>query len=181
MRSGHPPRKALEDQVRTGGTHSRDQTGPQLRDSRARGHRVPPPLASGLPTARGAHLSDVPNGPGGSPGKRRESPSPCPPGARSGVPPLPAPAGSPGPAAAPSASRRRVGLGTPVADRRGLARGPPETPHRPTSIAGRWAAKRIPLVPPVVPVRASAETRGRRQAGAGAVARHLGLHSPCPR
>ncbi|XP_038000446.1 basic proline-rich protein-like [Motacilla alba alba] len=35
--------------------------------------------------------------------------------------------------------------------------------------------------PPVVPVRASAETRGRRQAGAGAVARHPGPHSPCPR
>lgn len=109
------------------------------------------------------------------------SPSPCPSGARSGVPPLPAPAGSPGPAAAPSASRRRVGLGTPVAELGGLARGRPETPHRPANIAGRWGAKRVPLVPPVVPVGASAETRGRRQAGAGAVARHPGPHSPCPR
>lgn len=42
-------------------------------------------------------------------------------------------------------------------------------------------AKRVPLVPPVVPVGVSAETRGRRQAGAGAVARHPGPHSPCPR
>lgn len=165
----------------TSGTHDRDQTRPQLRDSRAREHREPLPLASRLPAARGAHLSDVPDGPGGSPGKRRESPSQCPPGARSGVFPLPASAGNPGPAAAPGASLRRVGLGTPIADRRRLARGQPETPHRPSSIAGRWVAKRVPLVPPVVPVRVSAETRGRRQAGAGAVARHPGPHSPCPR
>lgn len=134
----------------TWGTRQRPKSAP-TQGQQNRGAQSTPARASRLPTARGAHLSDVPNGPGGSPGMRRESPSPCPPGSRSGMPPLPSRAGNPGLAAAPSASRRRVGLGTPVAARGGLARERPEAPHRPASIAGRRVAKRVPLVPPVVP------------------------------
>ncbi|XP_050163029.1 collagen alpha-1(I) chain-like [Myiozetetes cayanensis] len=165
MRSGYPPREALGGPgTDTWGTRMRLNSAPARGQQRRGALGNPSPwLSPGhRPSSQSADLSDVPNGPGSSPGERQESPPPCPPGARSGVPPLPAQTGNPIPAAAPSASRRRAVLGTP-----GIAEG--------------WAAKRVPPVPPAVPVRATAEVRGRRQAGAGAVARRPGPHSPCPR
>ncbi|XP_027748335.1 collagen alpha-1(I) chain-like [Empidonax traillii] len=148
MRSGHPPREALGGPgTDTWGTQMRPNSAPARGQQRRGALGNPSPwLSPGhRPSSRSADLSDVPNGPGRSPGERQESPPPCPPGARSGVPPLPTQTGNPIPAEAPSASRRRAVLGTPVL------------------------------------VRATAEVRGSRQAGAGAVARRPGPHSPCPR